>query len=183
MSHAACFAALLVVVAAAGCHSAGPYGHSVNYAPTSDEAKAVGPAREYDPVMFQRFPEQWRGKPVTLFGVVMARGAGPSGGAYVTLGVRRLEPRNLCLYQEDEDSCRVTVSDTDFGDVHANVPLADTDDTSADAVRPGSLLRVVGTFGEDVDPTDGAAILHATFYRHWPPGTYVTRAAAKVLRQ
>jgi hypothetical protein len=114
---------------------------------------------------------------------VTSRSAGPGGGAYVTLSVRRLEPRNLCAHQEDEDTCRVTVSDTEFGVVHAVVPLTDEDDTGARSVRPVSLLRLIGTVGNGVDTTDGAPIVRATFYRHWPPGTYVTKDAAAVMRQ
>jgi hypothetical protein len=33
-------------------------------------------------------------------------------------------------------------------------------------------LRVVGSVAEDVDPSDGSAILRASFYRHWPRGFY-----------
>ena len=34
-------------LALAGCHSAGPYGHSVNYEPLGDEERAVTGVREY----------------------------------------------------------------------------------------------------------------------------------------
>ncbi len=166
-----------------GCHGAGPYGHSVAYAPSVDEAKAVTGAREYDPVMFQRLPDEWRGKPVTLFGVVTRRDSGPGGGAALTLSVRRLEPRNLCDNMNDEDSCRVTVSDTDFGVMHVIVPLRAEDDTGEHSASAGSLFRVVGTLGEDVDTNDGTPILRATFYRHWPRNFYVTKAASRNMRQ
>lgn len=172
------FAAMLLA-----CHGPGRYGHAVHYAPTSAEEKAAQGAKNYDPVMVQRQPEQWAKTPVSLFGVVTARSAGPRGGAYLTLSVRRLEPRNLCAQQEDEDSCRVTVSDTEFGVVHAVVPLTDEDDTGARSVRPVSLLRLIGTVGNGVDKADGAPILRATFYRHWSPGAYVTKEAAAVMRQ
>ena len=36
------------------------------------------------------------------------------------LGVRRLELRNLCDNANDDDSCRVTVSDKDFGVVKSH---------------------------------------------------------------
>jgi hypothetical protein len=167
----------------AACGGAGPYGHAVNYVPLGDEEKAIQGATEYDPVMAQRQPEQWRGKPVSLFGVVTARGSAPGGGAYLNLSVRRLEPRNLCESHADDATCRVTVSDADFGLVHANVVLHGDDDVGEHSVGGGSLVRVVGTFGEDTDPTDGAPILRVTYYRHWPRYFFVTKAAASQMRQ
>jgi hypothetical protein len=44
-------------------------------------------------------------------------------------------------------------------------------------------VRVVGTLGQDVSPTEGAPILHATWHRHWPVYFYVTRASARDMRQ
>ncbi len=175
--------ALVFVVALAACHGAGQYGHAVNYAPLSDEEKALAGAKEYDPVMFQRKPEEWRGKPVSLFGVVTSRASGPGGGAYLALSVRRLEPRNLCDSNADEETCRVTVSDADFGVVRANVVLKGDDDIGEHSVGGGSLVRVIGTFGEDVDPNDGAPIMRVTYYRHWPRYFFVTKAAASQMRQ
>jgi hypothetical protein len=150
-------------LALAACHSAGPYGHSPKYAPLSEETAALGSAREFDPVMFQREPDAWRAQPTQLFGIVTNRGTGSSGGSYLTLSVRRLEPRNLCDNQNDDDTCRVTVSDRDFGVVHALVQLHGEDDVGEHSVGGGSLVRLVGKFGEDVDPQDGA-----------PPGWWCT---------
>jgi len=172
-----------VLIVAAGCGGAGPYGHSPQYAPLAEEEKAAAGARDYDPVMFQRIPEEWHKKATSLFGVVTSRAPGPSGGAYVTLSVRRLEPRNLCDNMHDDDSCRVTVSDKDFGVVHAVLGLRGEDDVGASSVGPGSLVRAIGIFGQDVDAADGAPVLRATYYRHWPRGSYVTRAAARDMRQ
>jgi hypothetical protein len=174
---------LLLFVLVAACGGGGQYGHSVNYAPLSDEEKATKSSKEYDPVMFQRQPEQWHGKPVALFGVVTNRGAGTAGNAYVTMSVRRLEPRNACDSHNDEDTCRTTVSDADFGLVHALLVLHGDDDVGEHSVGGGSLLRLVGTFGEDVDPNDGGPVMRVTYYRHWPRAFYVTKAAAQQMRQ
>src|SRR5262245_50711681 len=138
----------------AACHSAGPYGHAPNYAATAQEDEATKGAREYDPVMYQREPEKWRQAKTVLFGVVTGRAPGPGGAAYLTLSVRRLEPRNLCGNANDEDTCRVTVSDRDFGVVHALTALRPEDDVGEHSIAAGSLVRVVGQFGEDVDPGD-----------------------------
>jgi|GEM_PF-735411 len=165
------------------CRSPGPYGFAMRYAPTADEERAVASAKEYDPVMVQRFPEQWRRQPTSVFGVVTGRASGAGGAAYLTLSVRRLEPRNLCQYANDEDTCRVTVSDRDFGVLHALLPLRPDDDVGATAVGVGTLVRAVGAFADDTDPGDGGPILRGTWYRQWPPSTYVTRASAGEMRQ
>jgi hypothetical protein len=174
---------LVLVPFLVACSGAGPYGHAMNYVPLGDEEKAVQNAKEYDPVMFQRQPEQWHGKPVTLFGVVTTRTAGAGGNAYATLSVRRLEPRNACGSHNDEDTCRVTVSDADFGVVHALLVAHGEDDVGEHSIGAGSLLRIVGTFGEDIDPNDGGPVMRVTYYRHWPRNFYVTKAAAQQMRQ
>ncbi len=174
---------LLALLVLAACGGAGPYGHSPRYAPRGDEAAAVAGAREYDPVMVERQPDEWRKGSLTLFGVVESRAAGPGGQALLKLGVRRLEPRNLCENEHDDDSCRVTVSDRDFGVVYALVRLHGDDDVGPHAVGARSLVRVVGTLGQDSSPSDGAPIVHATWLRHWPIFTYVTRASARDMRQ
>jgi hypothetical protein len=133
--------------------------------------------------MYARFPDQWRKESTNLFGVVTSRSAGPGGSAYVTLSVRGLETRNLCENSHDDDTCRVTVSDRDFGVVHAIVRLTGEDDVGQFSAGAGSLLRLVGRFGEDVDPNDGGPVLHATWYRLWPRYTFVTSAARGQMRQ
>jgi hypothetical protein len=174
---------LLVTVALTACHGAGPYGHSPKYVPLSDETAAVAGAREYDPVMAQRDPEGWRKQPTSLFGIVTNRGTASGGGTYLTLSVRRVDGRNLCDNMNDDDSCRVTVSDKDFGTVHAIVQLHGEDDIGEHSVGGGSLLRLVGKIGEDADPQDGGPIVRATYYRHWPRYFFVTRSAAQQMRQ
>ncbi len=174
-------ASLLAFVA--GCHGAGPYGHSPKYAPLDEETAAAAGAREYDPVMVQRQPDEWRTGKTTLFGVVLGRTAGPSGQALLKLGVRRLELRNLCDNANDDDSCRVTVSDKDFGVVWALVMLHGEDNVGPHAVGLRSLLRVVGAIGQDVASADGNPVLRASWYRHWPAMFYVTSASARDMRQ
>jgi hypothetical protein len=178
----------IFAVAASGaallaCHSPGPYGHASKYAPTSEEERAVEGARPYDPVMARRAPADWRGKDLTLFGVVVGRTPGPQGRTGFIVGVRRLAARNLCRYATVEDSCRVTVTDAEFGSVKVYVALTPEDETSEKEVRPGSLLRIVGRLDDAVDADMGGAALRASFYRHWPPGAYVTTKASEELRQ
>jgi hypothetical protein len=168
---------------ASGCRGAGPYGHSPNYVPLADEETAIANAREYDPVMAQRQPEAWRALQVSLFGIVTNRSSGPAGGTYLTLSLRVLEARNLCDTANDDDTCRVTVSDKDFGVIHVIAPLRPEDDVGQHSVGGGSLLRVVGKLGESVDSNDGAPVLRASYYRHWPRHYFVTKASAEHMRQ
>jgi len=165
------------------CAGAGPYGHSAHYTPLSDEARAERGVRDYDPVMAQRQPEAWRDVPVSVFGVVSARSPGPGGSAYLTLSVRRLDPRNLCEYAADESSCRTTVSDRDFGVVHALVALRHDDDIGEHSLGAGSLVRVIGPLAQDPDPNDGNPVVRPIYYRHWPRYFFVTHSAAATMRQ
>jgi hypothetical protein len=175
--------ALLIGALLVACHGAGPYGHSPRYVELDNETAATAGAREYDPVMVQRQPDAWRSGTTSLFGVVLSRTPGPSGQAMLKLGVRRLELRNLCENADDDDSCRVTVSDKDFGIVWALVSLHGEDNVGPHAVGMRSLVRVVGTIGQDVSPADGSPVLRAAWYRHWPAMFYVTRASARDMRQ
>jgi hypothetical protein len=165
------------------CRGAGPYGYAPRYVATPDEEAALRGAREYDPVMYAREPDVWRKESATLLGVVRGRSAGAGGQAHLTLSVRRLEPRNLCSNANDDASCRVTVTDRDFGVVHALVALRPEDDVGEKSVGVGSLVRVVGLFGEDVHPSDGAPVIRAGFYRHWPRHFFVTSSRSDVMRQ
>jgi hypothetical protein len=174
--------AVPLALAATACHSAGPYGHSKVYAPSSDETRAVGANKEYDALLAGRGLDKVKGHPFWAFGVVTARSAGSGGAAYLALSLRTLQLRNLCE-STDEDSCRVTVSEREMGRVHALVALAAEDDMGQDGVGLGSLLRVVGTVGEDLDPADGTPVLRASFYRHWPRGAYVTTRSAGVMKR
>lgn len=181
MRASSCLLCLTAGIAIA-CHSPGQYGHSRVYSPLDEESTAVQAAREYDPVMAERRPEAWKGKPVTLFGVVKSRVEGPGGAADLTLSVRTLEPRNLCE-SSDEDTCRVTVSDREHAVVHALVKLQGEDDIGKLSVGAGSLLRIVGRVRDEVSSADGTPVVGVSYYRHWPRGYFVTTAArAHMLR-
>lgn len=167
----------------AACGGAGPYGYARTYTPIAGEEAAALNAKPLDASMLAE-SARFADVPLTMFGVVEKRGlASTKGHTYVTLSLRRQDERNLCGSLNDERSCRVTVSDTAFGDIPVVLELTPEDDEGEHAVGPGSLLRVVGVLGSDYDAVGGGAILHGTWYRHWPRGTYVTQAAAKVLRQ
>jgi hypothetical protein len=164
------------------CSGGGQYGYTRAYSPLDEEEKALENAREFDPVMAQRAPDDWKKARVSLFGVVKARKDAAGGGAYLTLGMRTLASRNLCD-EADEDTCRVTVSEREHAVVHAVVRLRSGDDFGKLSVQPGSLLRVVGRLGDDVDAEGGGAVLRADYYRHWPRAEYVTMADSEHMRR
>jgi hypothetical protein len=164
------------------CHSAGPFGHSKVYAPLSAEQSAVSANKEYDPLLAERAPDKLKGRSVWLFGVVTNRASGPGGAANVALSLRALQTRNLCE-SEDEETCRVTVSEREMGRAHALVALSAEDDMGQESVGLGSLLRIVATVTQDLDPNDGTPILRASFYRHWPRGYYVTTKASSFMKR
>jgi hypothetical protein len=166
---------LIFSVLVTGCSSAGPYGYSRVYAPLDEEETALEGARELDPVMVQRMPDDWRKAKISVFGVVKSRKDAPNGGAYLTLGMRTVAARNLCD-DANESSCRVTVSAREHAVVHAVATLRGGDDLGKTAILPGSLVRVVGHVSDDVDPADGALVIRGDYYRHWPRGEYVTMA-------
>jgi hypothetical protein len=163
------------------CHGVGPYGHAKIYAAASAEEKAVAGNKEYDPLLAERALDKVKGRSVWLFGVVTNRGPGPGGATNVALSLRSLQQRNLCE-SDDEDSCRVTVSEREMGRAHALLALASEDDMGHESVGLGSLLRVVGSVTQDLDPNDGTPILRASYYRHWPRGYYVTTKASSFMK-
>ena len=167
--------------AATACHSPGAYGHAIMYAPLADETRATQGAKEFDPVMSRRRPEDYR--KTAFFGIVVARSPGAAGLSNLTISLRTREQRNICANRNDEDTCRVTVSDTEFGGVHAIITVKPEDDVGELAMAPGSLVRVVAEYKGDSDASDGLPTVRGIYYRHFPRHYYRTRADAAVLRQ
>jgi hypothetical protein len=161
-------APLFALVLLGACSSGGPYGFARNYDPTGDEEDALEGATEYDPVMAGRRENDWVGKKVWVFGVVESVARNDDNSLDILLSIRGLQGRNLCQAKE-EDTCRVTVTDQEFGRVHTIAPEA------ADGpIRPGSLLRVVGPILEKPHAKTGNWVIEAQFERHWPGTEYVT---------
>ncbi len=172
---------VLLWCVALACRSAGAYSYSTSYVPLSEEEKSSHGAKEFDPVMAKRFPKDFQH--VALFGVVTARGSGPNGTAELTLSVRRLEPRNLCINHLDEDTCRVTVSDTEFAQARAWVRVLAEDDVGEHALMPGSMVRLVGDVDTGALARDGSVVVRGSYYRHFPRFAYRTRADSVYMKQ
>lgn len=174
--------ALLGVVV--GCASAGPFGFAQMYTPLDVEDEATDGSVPFDPSATRRKPDTWRGRKVVAFGVVtdVVKSDQP-GTQRVLLSVRGLQPRNLCDGPDDQ-TCRVTVTDTEFAKLWAVIPSAalEPQRTPPDPVQPGSLLRVVGKLQPSNNHVDPAQV-DASFARHWPLQMYVTTSARESMRR
>lgn len=173
---------LVLALPVLGCGSAGPYGYSRIYSPLSEEEDAALNSERYDPVMAGRLPQEWQAKKLELFGVVVARAEGRDGLTDLTLSVRRLAARNLCGGGE-EDTCRVTVGDHELARVHVLASLRQADAIGPTSLKPRSLMRVIGKLDDHAHEEDGADVLLASYYRHWPAAEYVTEQARSFMRR
>ncbi len=152
------------------------------YAPLSDEADAADESERYDPVMARRLPQEWRQKKLEVFAIVLGRSEGRDGLSDLTLSVRRLAARNLCEAGEEE-TCRVTVGDQELARLHALVKLRQDDAVGDKRLKPQALVRVIGKLEDQANKDDGADILLASYYRHWPAAEYVTEQARSYMRR
>lgn len=171
----------VVAIAGAGC-GAGRYGFAPEYATYGDEDDYLDEVTETTFVEVQRDVEGFSSATIGWFGVVedvqMPVDGGPS---LVTLSFRTLAPRNLCSTERD-GSCRVTVNRRE-GELFLARVLIDDDDLmpGEDSLHPGSLLKV---YGHPVGLTEeGAPVIDAQFYRHWPRAYYRTTNARSHMRR
>lgn len=175
---------LIVLLTLGACSSPGPYGYAQLYSPLDAEEAATEDSVPYDPSAARRKPDTWKGRLVSTFGVVTEVQSGPNDGTRrVRLSMRGLQPRNLCA-GPDDDTCRVTVTETEFSVVWAVVPLEALQPviTPPNPVQRGSLLRVVGKFVPSKDASELPTI-DVHFARHWPYQTYVTTGARESMRR
>jgi hypothetical protein len=126
--------------------------------------------------MVARKPRSWLGKKVSVFGSVTTLRVLPDGSTEALLAIRTLQPRNLCE-NDDQGSCRVTISEADFGTLHAKLHLRKEQLAGPDRITAGCLLRVVGTIDSKPHPDTGNTVVDAQYYRNWPVLTFVTTAA------
>ncbi len=159
---------------AMGCASAGPWGFSRQYTPLDAEETAAAGAVKYDPVMAERRAAEWVGKPLSVFGIVREVNDSPQG-TELLLSVRVLQDRNLCE-TASESSCRVTVSEHEFGQMVAIVNLRPEERSGEARLITGSLVRVVGPLAAKPDQKTGLHRIDASYYRHWPHKYFVTTA-------
>ena len=75
------------------------------------------------------------------------------------------------------------MGDQELARVHALVSLRKGDAVGDKAVKPRSLLRIVGRLSDQPNKDDGADVLVASYYRHWPSAEYVTEQARSHMRR
>jgi hypothetical protein len=170
------FCAVTLAVAATACSSGGPYGFSRSYSALDAEEDALDGSVEYDPVAYERPLPSALGKRVNVFGVVQSLTPNANGTTDVLVGVRALQGRNLCE-TDDQESCRVTISEAEFGKVYLRLKLRPENVTGVDRLAVGGLVRAIGPVSKEPHPKTGATMIDATYYRVWPMHKYVTTQA------
>jgi hypothetical protein len=159
-----------------------PYGYAPQYAPLSEEEDYIERAQEPSYEDVRRNPAEFDGMLIGWFAVVQKVEPGDGAGQYrVTADLRFHQERHLCSDQFD-DSCRVTVSQRSGGPFTALVALPPEDASGKFRVGPSSLLKVYGKATHDYD-AQGGPILRIEYYRHWPPGNYVSTGGRASMRQ
>jgi hypothetical protein len=158
------------------CGSAGPYGFARNYTPLSAESDAADDAVDYDPVAYERRVPGDSAKRVSVFGVVRGVSKTPDGSTEALIGIRALQGRNLCETDESE-SCRVTVSEAEFGAVYVRMTLRPENANGPDKLDRGVLIRAIGNVAQASQAKTGANVILANYYRVWPVHKYVTTEA------
>jgi len=165
-----------------GCAGAGPYNFSRDYTPLKAEREhfqATAQQVAYEDV--KRDPSGFTKVEVGWFGIITGYADLSDGRQRLTLSLRTHQERHLCSSERDS-SCRVTVTDRSMGSFVIDVKLSDEQKLGKDRVWIGSLFKVYGTPTGDYDD-DGSPVLKATYYRHFPRGTYVTTAQRGTMRR
>ncbi len=170
----------LSLLLATACGGSGQYGFAREYEPLGDEEDFIDAEQPIGYEDVHRDPAAYRQSRLGWFGVVTEVN---TDGAVtrVAMTFRTHQERHLCS-DELSSSCRVTVSERAGGPFTALVDIREEDQSGQDRLGPGSLLKVYGAATGEFDD-EGGPIVQATWYRHWPRGTYVTTAAAGNMRR
>jgi len=165
----------------AGCGGGGAYGYARTYSALGDEGRYLERSVELS------FEEVRRTRPeeqplISWFGVVRAVEDAGGGRVRVSLSLRAHQERHLCRGPE-EDTCRVTVSERELGTFTALFAARPEDlREGTGRLQTGSMLRIYGTATAEADAS-GGPVIEVEWYRHWPPGTYVTTASRGSMRR
>jgi hypothetical protein len=162
--------AITTVAALGGCYNAGPYGYDHYYVPLDYEDDLVETAQEAVFNEVRTDPEDFGGTLISWFGVVEQVDAGEGGASIVRLSFRTHQERHLC-FEEERNTCRVTVSQASAGTFTARVRLRPEDQQGQNSIGSGSLLRVYCHVTGEFD-AEGGPLLDCEQYRHWPRGQW-----------
>lgn len=169
-----------VITALVGC-AGNRYGYSRTYSPLGAEEPYYERAIDVSYEEVRRDPGSFKEQMVGWFGVVKTAKRLPTGEVQLALDLRFHQPRHLCTDQF-ESSCKVTISDRDGGPFATTLRLRSEDESGAERLNIGSLVRVYGSPNGEFDDR-GGPVIAPLYYRHWPHGAYVTASGAASMRR
>ncbi|MFH1437741.1 MAG: hypothetical protein ABIJ56_18685 [Pseudomonadota bacterium] len=177
--------AFILAAAAAlclSCGGGGKFNYAKKYYPLKAEKRYYEEIEELNYEEVKSDPLKYRGARLGWFGIVKDYGDNKDGTITALLEYRTYRDRHLCDDRQIQNTCRVTVSHKAIGTFTATFKPRKEDSEGKFQINYKSLLRIYGTPTGDYDD-EGGPIVSCEYYRHWPAGTYVTTAAANVLRQ
>jgi len=171
----------LCSLACSACGGANNYNFARSYEPLRAEKSHFADAQAVPYEDVKRDPNGFQTTEIGWFGVVKGMRDLPDGRTRVALELHGHQERHLCS-EQSASSCRLTIAERELGPFSADLSLTPEQKQGKDRVGPGSLLKIYGRpSGEYAD--DGGPVLNATYYRHWPRGTYVTTADRASMRR
>lgn len=172
-------AAALIFCAACG---GGRYNYDLRYHPLKREKPYYKEFEDLNYEVVRSDPLKYRGARLGWFGVVRDLKENRDGTLTLLLEYRTYRERHLCEDNLVKSTCRVTVSEKSQGTFSVTLQARHEERKGKDRINYKSLLRVYGTPAGDYND-EGGPVVKCDYYRHWPPGTYVTTAAAVFMRQ
>jgi hypothetical protein len=164
------------------CSGGGQYGYDVKYRPLKAEKSYYEESEKINYEEIRGDPLKYRGANLGWFGTVKDFKENDDGTLTVLLQYRTHQERHLCEDRLVKKTCRVTVSQKSQGTFTTTFKPRSEDASGKNRLTFKSLLIIYGTPTGEYDD-EGGPLLTCDFYRHWPPGTYVTTAASMFMRQ
>jgi hypothetical protein len=164
------------------CGGGGQYNHARTYKPLDAEEDHLEAAEQHVSLEeVKRDPNGFKEHELGWFGVVTDVAQTSQGKTRLWFSLRAHQQRHLCT-GDNEDTCRLTVSEKHLGSFVADVDIAPEDKVGRDKLWIGSLVRVYGHPTGEYEE-DGAPLIDVDYYRHFPRGSYVTTAARTGMRR
>ncbi len=171
----------LLLIALGGCYDAGPHGFDHHYVPLDDEEAFIERGQEAVFNEVRTDPEDFNGVLISWFGVAEQVDEAEGGATLVRMSFRTHQERHLC-YEQERDTCRVTVSQASSGTFSAQLQLSPSDAQGQNRIAPGSLLGVsCQVTGQYV--AEGGPLLECEHYRHWPRGVWAHTGMRSEMRR
>lgn len=173
---------IVAAVTVVGCGAGGGrFGYARQYEATTAEEPYYERAVQVSYEEVRRQPEAYEEHTLAWFGNVTKIDKNAGGTWTVGLELRFHQPRHLCR-DHSGDSCRVTVSTKVGGPYSATLTPHNEDMAGKYQLQVGALIKVYGTPTGEFDD-NGGPIIAATYYRHWPVGTFVSTGGSSRMRR